>query len=189
MSYLRQPKNIKTCPDCGTNLIITAKHCAVCGYRYPEEEIQQLLEASSPPKPRRFSPLLNKLLLLLGLLVALLGLSNLLVFGLQKREETRILAAAAQTTATYIATTYISPTPQPTPTNTPGPPTPTPEVVIEYTVAEGDSCLSIVTRFNIDLGSLLQKNRDLDCTLLSLGTVLEIPAPTPTPEPSLTPTP
>lgn len=189
MTYLRLPKNIKVCPECGTNLIITARHCAVCGYQYTDDELQPVKEAGLLRSRRRFSALLVNMAILFGLVILLVGMAVLLNFGLQKRKETKALLDSEHATATYVATTYVSPTPTITMTLTPPPPTETPVPKIEYTVVSGDSCLSIATRFNIDLGSLLQKNNDVDCALLNVGTVLEIPQPTPTPEPSLTPTP
>jgi LysM repeat protein len=103
--------------------------------------------------------------------------------GQQKREQVKKLVTAGQTTATFLATTYVSPTPSPTPTFTPGPPTATPVVYIDYVVAPGDSCLSIATRFNIYVDSLVSKN-GIDCSLLNIGTLLKIPPPVPTQEPT-----
>jgi hypothetical protein len=103
------------------------------------------------------------------------------------RESARTRVAAAQATATYFATIYVSPTPIVTATNTLGPPTPTPLQDIEYEVQPGDSCLSIADHFDIYLDALLRKN-DVDCANLQVGTLLEIPPPEPTPVPTNTPT-
>ena len=187
MTYPHHPENIKVCPQCGTNLISTARRCAVCGYHFTEIDPSagQTPLGESParaPAPRRLGVVTLNLPLLLGLIILVISLNALVVLGLQKRGQTKALVAAGEETATYIATTYVSPTPSPTETHTPAPPTRTPVVDIVYTVASGDSCLSIVTRYHINLGSLLLKN-DIDCSLLKIGTVLKIPHPTPTPEP------
>lgn len=182
MTYPRQPENIKVCPQCGTNLINTAKRCAVCGHRFTDSEPSPAQPPGGSPAPRRLGLVTLNLPLLIGLVLLIVSLNALIILGLQKRDQTRALVAAGEQTATFIATTYVSPTPSPVPTNTLGPPTRTPVVDIEYTVASGDSCLSIVTRYHIDLGTLLLKN-DIDCSLLKIGTVLRIPHPTPTPEP------
>jgi hypothetical protein len=182
MSYSQHRENIKTCPECGTNLIRTAKHCAVCNYRFTEDNATPGAGVAS--KPRQLRGLLSlNLPVLLGLLLLIGAIPALVFFGMQKREQTRGLDSAAEATSTYLATTYISPTPTPTVTFTPGPPSATPVVYIEYVVVPGDSCLSISTRFNIFVDSLVLKN-GIDCSLLKIGTVLKIPPPVPTPEPT-----
>jgi LysM repeat protein len=180
MNHSQHHDNIKACPVCGTNLIITAKHCAVCNYRFTEDETKTARE--SGPKPRRPPGLiLVNLPVLLGLLIMTGAITALVILGMQKRDQTRDQDTALQATSTYLATTYLSPTPTSTLTSTPGPPTSTPIVYIEYEVVSGDSCLSIIQRFNIDLGTLLSKN-EIDCALLNIGTKLKIPQPTAMPE-------
>lgn len=182
MKIIRQPENTKVCPGCGTTLIDTARHCSMCGYVFLETEIEaaaRRARASRTPKVTISLPWLALLI------VALLGVNTVLVLGWQKRGETKEMVRSIQATATYEATTYISPTPTVTPTLTPPPPTPTSEPVIEYTVQPGDSCNSIATQFQVDFYELVRKN-DLNCDLLSIGTVLIIPNPTPTPEPEAT---
>lgn len=181
MTYLRQPENIKTCPECGTNLINTARRCAVCGYRFDDSSLNPVEKKKDPKGQRLLFPVTITLPFLLGAILLVLAVNSLIILGFQKRDQTETLAAAAQATSTYIATTYMSPTPTPTPTYTPGPPSATPVVEIEYTVVEGDSCLSIASRFNLYLDSLLRKN-DIDCAALKIGTVLIIPQTTATPE-------
>jgi hypothetical protein len=207
MNYPRKLKNIKVCPDCGTNLIITAKHCAVCDYSFTdadrslEQEAVELYErrrlndGSSLYDRRRLRPFTLKQRVLrvygpvtAGLILVLLAANSLIVFGLQRRQQADNLVAAQRATATYIATTYVSPTPVPTMTNTPGLPTETPVVPIEYEVLPGESCLSIADKFDIYLDALLLKN-EIDCAALQVGTVLIIPPPAPTPETTSTPTP
>ncbi len=187
MTYPPQSANIKVCPECGTNLIATAKHCAACGYRFtPDAGPKPVKGARGPQEPRRLIPDLISLPFLFGLLILLLAVGGLLMYSLKAVDQRKTLFAAEQGTATYIATTYISPTPAPTATFTPAVPTETPVVDIEYEVVSGNSCLSISRRFNLYIDSLLRKN-DIDCANLQIGTVLSIPQPTPTPEPIGTP--
>lgn len=187
MTYPHSPENIKVCPQCGTNLIRTARRCAVCGYRFTDASSPAGQAPGELHQSNRSVPPVVSLPVVIALVALLISMFALLILGLQKRSQTKALVAAEQATATYLATTYISPTPSPTSTFTPAPPTRTPVVDIEYTVAPGDSCFSIVKQFNIDLNSLLMRN-DIDCSLLKIGTVLKIPHPTETPEPVYTAT-
>jgi LysM repeat protein len=181
MIYPHQPENIKVCPGCGTSLIDTAKRCAVCGYSFTASAPETLKDEPGPRRRQGFMPVTISLPVLLGLIMLLLAMNTLVILGLQKRDQTKALVNAAQSTATFIATTFVSPTPSPTLTRTPAPPTETPVVDIEYVVVSGDSCLSIAKHFNLYLNSILLKN-DLDCSVLKIGTVLKIPHPTATPE-------
>ncbi len=64
----------------------------------------------------------------------------------------------------------------PLPTHTPPPP-------IEYTVADGDSCLVIAWNFDVSVESIIfQNSLDNQCTI-SVGRTLLIPRPTPSPTP------
>lgn len=184
MMNTHQPEHIKACPGCGTSLIITARHCAVCGYQFIDAAVDLPVDGPYARKPRPKMLVTLNLPLLFGFILLLLAVNTVIILGFQKRGETKLLNDAADATSTYVATTYVSPTPAPTETRTPGPPTDTPVVYVEYTVASGDSCISIAERFNIYVDALLQKNDDLDCGLLNIGTVLRIPPPEPTPEPT-----
>lgn len=154
----------------------------MCGYVFLDSEMGKNKRAQGPRSPRVSFTLPG----LLVLIIALLIMNTVVILGWQKRTETKKHVESVYATSTYEATTYVSPTPTVTATRTPAPPTPTPVPKIEYTVVSGDSCLSIVTRFNISLDSLLRAN-EIDCGLLKIGTVLTIPRPTATPEPLLTP--
>lgn len=183
----RQPENIKICPGCGTNLMDTARQCAVCGYTFAGPAFDRAEETGAPHgsyrQRQRQMQMTISLPVLIGLILLTLAANVLLTLGLQKREETKNLVYAVQITSTYIATVYVSPTATITPTGTPAPPTLTPIVNIEYTVLEGDSCISIADKFDLYVDSLLAKN-DIDCALLNVGAVLIIPQPTPTPIPT-----
>jgi LysM repeat protein len=187
MTHPHQPENIKICPACGTCLIVTARRCAACGYVFTAVEGEPPIEVSEPRSRGQPMQVTISLPALLGLVIIFVSMSIIVVLGLQKREQTRTLVDAEEVTSTFIATSYVSPTPLPTATRTPAPPTVTPEVEIEYTVASGDSCLSVARKFHLMLDSLLSKNRDIDCSLLPIGTVLTIPNPTATPETPNTP--
>ncbi len=154
----------------------------MCGYVFLESEMQAVKRAQGS-RPLRVSFTLPGLLVLI---MALVLINTVFILGWQKRTETKKHVESVYATSTFEATTYVSPTPTVTATRTPAPPTPTPIPKIEYTVVSGDSCLSIVTRYNISLDSLLRAN-EIDCALLKIGTVLTIPRPTATPEPLLTP--
>jgi LysM repeat protein/rubredoxin len=179
-----QPENIKECPECGTNLIANAKHCAVCGYIFMDAEPGPLKNETIQRRPM---VVMVNLPVILGMIFLLVAVNLVVIFGLQKRDQTKIRVASDQATSTYIATTFVSPTPLPTDTYTPAPPTITPVVYIEYVVVSGDSCISIAERFNIFVDSLLAKN-DIDCATLNIGTVLRIPPPAPTPASEVTST-
>jgi LysM repeat protein len=197
MIYPRQPANTKVCPGCSTRLIDTARRCLVCGYIYPDDEVEAsypqnppvLQQRVEPRPPRRSLQVTLSLPLLVGLIVILLAMNTLAILGWQKREVTQTQVAGANATSTYVATIYVSPTATVTATRTAAPPTATVERKIEYTVASGDSCLSVSYRFKVSLDSLLAENKQVDCGLLPIGTVLTIPKPTATPEPTLTRTP
>jgi LysM repeat protein len=181
MTPPRHPEHIKVCPICGTSLLKTARRCMSCGYLFTPEEIAPAgPEASLHPK--RPAPRVTLSLPALVLLIlALLAMNTVAVISWQKRVVKSTDVASARVTASYIATTYISPTPQPTFTRTPAPPTPTDIPEIEYTVVSGDSCLSIARYFKVPLDSLLALNKDLDCSLVKIGMVLRIRPSTPTP--------
>ena len=184
MTNTHQPEHIKACPGCGTSLIVTARHCAVCGYQFTDAAVDLPVDGLYARKPRPKMLVTLNLPLLLGFIVLLLAVNTLIILSFQKREETKVLNAAADATSTYVATIYVSPTPAPTETNTPGPPTETPVVLIEHTVVSGESCISIAQKYNIYVDDLLLKNKDLDCGLLNIGTVLRIPPAEPTAAPT-----
>lgn len=80
-----------------------------------------------------------------------------------------------------------SPTPTALPTQTPVPaftattgvtPTATPPSVVEYTVQQGDTLLSIAARFAVSVEALRQAN-GLTGDMLQIGQILVIPVPTP----------
>jgi LysM repeat protein len=85
-------------------------------------------------------------------------------------------------TATATITPLSSATPSPTATETPVP-TPTPLPPTPYAVVANDTCLKIAADFQVSVQSIQDANPGLNCNLLSVGQVLQIPQPTPTPTP------
>jgi LysM repeat protein len=185
MMHKNLPEHTKLCPGCGTCLMNSARHCSVCGYVF--------LEVVDEPvhRPKASNPLQVTLSVpgFVALVLLLLIMNTVFILGWQKRSETKVLVRSVNATATFEATTFVSPTNAPTETRTSAPPTNTVEPEIMYTVVSGDSCLSISARFQVSLDSLAHENDDLNCDLLNIGTVLTIPRPTATPEPTVTPPP
>ncbi len=86
------------------------------------------------------------------------------------------------TTPTPTATITSLPTPTFTPTATETPvPTPTPLPPVPYIVVANDTCLKIAADFRVSLQSIVDANPGLNCNLLTVGMVLQVPQPTPTP--------
>jgi LysM repeat protein len=131
-----------------------------------------------------------------ALAVPRLSSSNVLVFGLVG------LLAIVGSLLVYTALSgglgnILNPgTPTPTATVTPPPtftltptatetpvPTATPLPPIPYTVVPNDTCLKIAADFQVSVQSIQDANPGLNCNLLSVGQVLQIPQPTYTPTP------
>jgi LysM repeat protein len=179
------PDHTKLCPGCGTCLMNSARHCSVCGYVFLDV-VDEPVHRPPPSNPLRVTVSVPGLV---ALILILLIMNTVFILGWQKRAETKVLVHSINATATFEATTFVSPTPLPTETRTPPPPTITVEPEIMYTVVSGDSCLSITARFNVTLDALARENDDLNCDLLNIGTVLTIPRPLATQEPTVTPPP
>ncbi|MBN2677054.1 MAG: LysM peptidoglycan-binding domain-containing protein [Anaerolineaceae bacterium] len=113
----------------------------------------------------------------LGLLALILIIGAVFVYiGLN---STGSIAKATQTpspsqTPTITLTPTASLTPTIAPTWTPLPP-------IEYTIAAGDSCISIAVAFNVSVTSIILENKlPASCSPLTIGNKLRIPQPTQT---------
>ncbi|MBN2256676.1 MAG: LysM peptidoglycan-binding domain-containing protein [Anaerolineaceae bacterium] len=113
----------------------------------------------------------------LGLLALILIIGAVFVYiGLN---STGSIAKATQTpspsqTPTITLTPSASLTPTIAPTWTPLPP-------IEYTIAAGDSCISIAVAFNVSVTSIILENKlPASCSPLTIGNKLRIPQPTQT---------
>jgi LysM repeat protein len=121
----------------------------------------------------------------MGLLALFLIVGAAVVFFIL-RATGRIAAAAPEVTATVTATV----TPTATQTAIPSPTmTPTALPPQEYTVAAGDTCISIALAFDISVQSIiLLNNLPVACNTLVEGQKLLVPYPTPTPAPAATST-
>src|SRR5512134_638808 len=114
----------------------------------------------------------------LGLVLLFIGMGTVLVLGALGI----INLAGADTTPTITLTFTAPPTFTARPTDTPTPePSPTPLPPVAYTVAAGDSCISIAVRFNISLQALLDANGLPHACPLIAGQTLQVPQPTYTP--------
>ncbi|MBI4928763.1 MAG: LysM peptidoglycan-binding domain-containing protein [Anaerolineae bacterium] len=125
--------------------------------------------------------------LVLGLIILLLGIGAGVVYAaleLTKPEEA--VAAVPTGTATVTPTVTLTPTETMTPTLEP---TWTPLPNLEYSVASGDTCLSIAYTFNVTPQSIILLNKlSAACDTLVVGQKLQIPQPTPTASPQPTST-
>ncbi len=138
--------------------------------------------------PRRRSPVVPAIFGVLIVLVVAFALFMVWMF-FTSGPGVALFATATPTpsaTATVTATPTATSTPEATPTasETAGPsPTPT---QITYTVAEGDNLYNISLQFGIPIASIQAAN-NMTTEVLSVGTILVIPAadafPTPTPSP------
>jgi len=168
----------RLCPTCGTRVGAAATKCLVCG--------TDLTVAAGPGRsvtgrtlalPRLASSnvllfVLVSLLALVGIGLVYMALSGSLATILNPGTPTPTATITPLPTATLIPT--ATETPEPTPT--PLPPTP-------YTVVANDTCLKIAADFRVSVQSIQDANPGLNCNLLSVGQVLQVPQPTPTPTP------
>jgi LysM repeat protein len=115
---------------------------------------------------------LVSLLALVGIGLVYMALSGSLANILNPGTPTPTATITPLPTATLIPTATETPVPTPTPL----PPTP-------YTVVANDTCLKIAADFRVSVQSIQDANPGLNCNLLSVGQVLQIPQPTPTPTP------
>jgi LysM repeat protein len=166
----------RLCPTCGTRVGAAATKCLVCG--------TDLTAATGPGRsasgralavPRFGSP--NVLLFALLGVLALVGIS--LVYMAASGGIGNILNRGTPTptpTITPLPSATLTPTLTETPIPTPTPLPPTP-----YTVVANDTCLKIAADFHVSVQSIQDANPGLNCNLLSVGQVLQVPQPTPTP--------
>jgi len=171
----KQTTSSKICPTCGTRVSEKAAKCVVCGTQLSNSS------ASTAPKPvqgSKMPELTLSLPLALGLLALFVTVGAAAVFFTLRStgrvlEPTPVPSATTTPTLTLTPTSTLTPTPEPT--FTPIPP-------IEYTVASGDSCLSIALAFDVSFQSIiLLNNLPASCNNLVVGQKLLVPRPTPTP--------
>lgn len=170
------------CPTCGTQLSPNAKVCPVCGTEIKKTSIAKKPEAVSAGKMPEITLSLPAAL---GLLTLFLVVGAVLVyFILNLTKPDTETATAVDTTPTLTPTNTLvfteTPTVTPIPTATEKPP-------FEYTIAAGDTCLSIAYAFDISVQSIVMLNNlPASCNTLVIGQTLKIPYPTPTPMPAAT---
>ena len=176
---MSEPATTKLCPTCGTRVSESATRCLVCGAdlvsNEPAAPTDPSLRGSRMPVITLSLPaiiLILVLFLAIGVGLAYVGLR-------QKPEIAGIPVAVTPPTATATVTK----TPTLTPTNAPPTITFTPlpsPTAIEYTVADGDTCLGIAAFFHISMQSIVTLNNLSSACVLSTGRKLLIPQPTPT---------
>lgn len=175
----------KICPTCGTRLNINATRCSVCGSTLSSSVSVTSSKAVQAP---RIPEVTFSLPVIFGLAVLLLVIGAGAVYAFLQStlpaQMNGVVGAVTQTeTPTVSSTITLTPTLEatgtPEPTFTPLPP-------IEYTVIDGDSCLSIALAYGISTNSMITLNQLSPECILSVGRVLKIPQPTPTPSPQPT---
>ena len=122
----------------------------------------------------------------LGLMVIILSIGAAIVFTVLRStgrvtEPTPTVTPSATPTVTMTAAPTATATPQPTFTPLPD---------LEYTIASGDTCLSVAYTFKISVQSvILANNLPAACDTLVVGQKIRVPQPTPTASPMPTNTP
>lgn len=177
MTPEKQTSSTKICPTCGTRVSEKATKCVVCG-----ADLGTSVSASKPKVQGSKMPELTlSLPLALGLLALFVGIGAAAVF-FTLRTTGRVVEPTAVPTPTTTPTLTLTPTA--TATSTPVP-TFTPIPPVEYTVASGDSCLSIAIAFDVSFQSIiLLNNLPAACNTLVIGQKILVPRPTPTASPA-----
>lgn len=170
------------CPTCGTQLSHHAKVCPVCGTEIKKSGVAKKPDAVSAG---RMPEITLSLPAALGLLTLFLVVGAVLVyFILNLTQPAASEQAAVDGTQTLTPTNTLeftaTSTVTPIPTSTERPP-------FEYSVASGDTCLSIAFAFDVSVQSIvILNNLPASCNNLVIGQALLIPYPTPTPLPAAT---
>lgn len=170
------------CPTCGTQLSPNAKVCPICGTEIKRSGVAKKPDAVSAGKMPEITLSLPAAL---GLLTLFLVVGAVLVyFILNLTNPASGEQVDVDGTPTFTPTNTIEFTA--TPTTTPIP-TATEQPPFEYTVASGDTCLSIAWAFDVSVQSVvILNNLPASCNTLVIGQALLIPYPTPTPLPAAT---
>jgi LysM repeat protein len=167
-------KQTKLCPTCGTRLSENASRCPVCGTTISTPEA---VKKAKPIQGTRMPEITLSLPVALGILALVLIIGAVFVYiGLNSTGS--ITKSTVTPTPSLTPTITLTPTASLTPTIAPSW---TPLPPIEYTIASGDSCISIALAFNVSVASIiLQNNLPASCSPLSIGNKLRIPQPTQT---------
>ena len=166
MSPENQQITTKICPTCGTRLGINATRCSVCGSNLSTSvAVASSNKAVTGP---RMPAVTLSLPLLFGIAVLLLVIGAGVVFAVMRGMpgQTPVEGAVAPTSESSPTVTGTA-TLTPTMTLTVTPlPTWTPEPPLEYTVADGDQCISIAVAFGTSVqGIIVANSLDTNCTL------------------------
>lgn len=185
MSPEESSQKTKICPTCGTRLAANATRCLVCGRSFagtvPPEKKSTQAAVQSPKLPA----VTLSLPIAIGLVLLILAVGAGTVFGVMQSTG-KVVVPTPSVTPSLTAT--ITTTPTATSTSTPEA-TWTPLPPIEYTVASGDSCITIAAYYKVSVSSIIALNNlPAACDNLLIGKVLLIPQPTltPSPQPSQT---
>lgn len=175
----------KVCPTCGTRLASNATRCLVCGRSFAGVESKEKKSGEAAVKNPKLPEVTLSLPIAIGLILLILAVGAGTVFGVM-RSTGQVVAPTPSVTPSLTATVTMTPTATATatiePTWTPLPP-------VEYTVGEGDNCITIALAFDVSVTSIISTNNlPAACDNLYPGQKLMIPQPTltPSPQPSQT---
>lgn len=176
----------KICPTCGTRLNINATRCSVCGSTLSPSVAVASTKAVQGP---RIPAVTLSLPVVIGLAILLVVIGAGTVYAVLQSINPQVegISASITDTPTPTSSATITPTLEPSPTGTPEPTWTLPPPV-EYTVNQGDTCLSIAFVYDVSVQSIIQLNGLSSECILSPGQKLQIPKPTPTPSPEPTKT-
>ena len=140
-------KPTKLCPTCGTRLSENASRCPVCGTTISTPEA---VKKAKPIQGTRMPEITLSLPVALGILALVLIIGAVFVYiGLNSTgsitKSTETPTPSLTPTITLTPTASLTPTIAPTWTRLPP---------IEYTIASGDSCISIALAFNVSVASI-----------------------------------
>jgi LysM repeat protein len=168
----------RLCPTCGTRVGAAATKCLVCG-----ADLAAATGRGGRPASGAFAaPRLALPSLLLLILAGLLALGGIVLIYAAMTGGINNLLNPNTPTPTATVTPLPTLTFTPTATETPVP-SPTPLPPVPYTIVANDTCLKIAADFAVSVQSLVDANPGLNCNLLTVGQVVQVPQPTYTPTP------